>query len=371
MVSNVISICGTVGVPGQYGGFETLAENLVRYAKERGLEASLTVYCSSRTQDKTLKQFEGARLRYVPLSANGAQSIPYDFVNLAGSVLSRSKVILLLGVSGALLLPLVRLVSRARVVTNIDGIEWRREKWGRAASTFLKFSERIAVRYSHDVIADNAAIAEYVRAEYGADCHVIAYGGDHALSVDPTDVSDLDLPDRYGFCVSRIEPENNTEMVLRAMSRSPGIHFVYVGNWNSSAFGRDLRARFTDFDNLHLLDPIYDAARLRALREGAAFYAHGHSAGGTNPSLVEIMQFAIPVLAFDCSFNRATTENRALFFGNAEDLTQKVAALDDETAEGIGTAMKEIADRRYTWDAIGKAYFDLMIDTNQPGEQQS
>lgn len=115
----------------------------------------------------------------------------------------------LLWVSSALALPLVRLISSARIVTNIDGIEWRREKWQGLAKRFLRFSEKMAVRFSHEVIADNAVIAAYVKEAYNADCHVIAYGGDHAVNVAAQQVAEFGLPDTYAFAVCRIEPENN------------------------------------------------------------------------------------------------------------------------------------------------------------------
>ena len=129
MMHKTISIIGTVGVPANYGGFETLAENLVKFHDAASLKSSLTVYCSSKSYPSKESTYLSARLKYVPLNANGAQSIPYDIVSLFSAVWNRSDVILLLGVSGAIALPLVRLFSSARIVTNIDGIEWRREKW--------------------------------------------------------------------------------------------------------------------------------------------------------------------------------------------------------------------------------------------------
>lgn len=143
-----IAIIGTVGVPANYGGFETLAENLVRYHDTASLKSSLTVYCSSKSYPSKEASYLSAQLKYVPLNANGAQSIPYDIVSLLSAVWHRSDVILLLGVSGAIALPLVRLFSSARIITNIDGIEWRREKWQGWAKRYLRFSEKMAVRYT-------------------------------------------------------------------------------------------------------------------------------------------------------------------------------------------------------------------------------
>ena len=245
-----------------------------------------------------------------PLMPMAQQSIPYDIVSLISAVWKRSDVILLLGVSGAIALPFVRLVSSARIVTNIDGIEWRREKWQGLAKWFLRFSEKMAVRFSHEVISDNGAIAEYVKHTYGVDSHVIAYGGDHAVAVDAVAVDEYALPDSYAFSVCRIEPENNVHMVVEAFSKLKSHPLVMVGNWNNSEYGRSLREQYASCDNIFLLDPIYDLGKLKTLRSRALFYIHGHSAGGTNPSLVEAMHFGKPVLAFDCNFNRYTMEDK-------------------------------------------------------------
>ena len=164
-----ISIIGTVGVPANYGGFETLAENLVKYHAANSLRDPTTVYCSGKSYPTHERSFLSAKLKYIPLNANGAQSIPYDIWSLFSAVWNRSDVIMLLGVSGAVALPLVRLFSSARIVTNINGIEWRREKWQGLAKRFLRFSEKTAVRFSHEVIADNAAIAAYVKEAFIGD----------------------------------------------------------------------------------------------------------------------------------------------------------------------------------------------------------
>jgi glycosyltransferase involved in cell wall biosynthesis len=355
-----IAILGTVGVPANYGGFETLTENLVKYHDAASSSDQLTVYCSSRSYPSRDQSFLSAELKYVPLNANGAQSILYDIVSLVSAVWNRCDMILLLGVSGAIALPLVRLFSSAQIITNIDGIEWRREKWQGLAKRFLRFSEKIAVRFSHEVIADNGVIAEYVKHTYGVDSHVIAYGGDHAVLVEDATVDEFALPESYAFSVCRIEPENNVHVILEAFSKLDSHPLVIVGNWNNSEYGRVVRERFSACKNLLLLDPIYDLGKLKTLRSNASFYVHGHSAGGTNPSLVEAMHFGKAVLAFDCGYNRSTTEDKALFFGNSEELLRLIESLDEDTTEKVGRDMLEIANRRYTWRIVAEQYFTLL-----------
>jgi glycosyltransferase involved in cell wall biosynthesis len=354
-----IAIVGTVGIPAAYGGFETLVENLAVFHQTTKVAAQLAVYCSSKSYSERPPAYLDTELRYIPLHANGRSSVLYDIASLLSAIRQGSDVCLLLGVSGAIALPLIRLMSRVRIVTNIDGVEWKRDKWSGFSKWFLKFSEAIAVRYSHEVIADNGAIARHVKETYGRACRVIAYGGDHAVSVSPAPCHEA-LPSRYALALCRIEPENNAAMILEAFSVNAALPLVFVGNWSNSVFGRELRERYRHVAHIHLLDPIYDTGVLRTLRGDAAVYVHGHSAGGTNPSLVEMMHFNVPVVAYDCTFNRFSTEGQALFFESAEQLRSIVASLTPEVARGVGASMVRIAQKRYTWSVVGSEYFNLL-----------
>jgi len=356
-----VSIVGIVGLPARYGGFETLAENLCRYHASEEVNVRLDVYCSSVSVGERRDRYQRANLRYVALKANGISSVIYDIVSIVLAVLRGSDVILLLGVSGAVAVPFVRVLSGVRVIVNVDGIEWKRAKWNWMAQRFLKLSELVAIRFSHVVVADNQAIAEYVAEVYGKPCEVITYGGDHVLRVPTCVPRGMSLPAEYALALSRIEPENNVEIILQAFSRQAGTALVYIGNWGGSAFGRNLKERYSEFRNIVLLDPIYDLGTLRFIRERAALYVHGHSAGGTNPSLVEIMHFACPVIAFDCAFNRITTENQALYFRDSDSLQEIIRISDKEGMRQVGERMRSIATSRYTWDQVSRSYFDLMV----------
>lgn len=357
-----ISILGTVGIPAIYGGFETLAENLVRFHKKENLSGKLVVYCSARTYLDRPASLLGAELRYIGLRANGASSIFYDMVSLYLAARQRSDVILLLGVSGAIALPLVRLFSRARIVTNIDGIEWKRQKWKGLARWFLRFSEWAAVKYSHKLVADNGGIAAHVLEAYGRTCHVIAYGGDHAVRAEPKAFEGARLPARYALALCRIEPENNVAMILEAFAALPETPLVFVGNWSRSDYGRTLRQTYASHVHLQFLDPIYDLDVLHTVRSNAAIYVHGHSAGGTNPSLVEMMHFGVPALAYDCVFNRKTTDDKAIWFKDSASLGTAVATLTPAEMAQVGAHMSRIARERYTWQVVGEDYFRLLLD---------
>ena len=356
-----IAIVGCVGLPANYGGFETLAENLVRYADENDDELDILVYCSGKSYETRLETYAGARLIYIPLGANGKSSLFYDLWSLTDAVRRGVDDILLLGHGGSFALPLLKKISSVRILTNIDGIEWRREKWSKLARAVLRNSEKFAVLHSDVVIADNEAIREYVQEEYGEDCEVIPYGGDQALNAEAMREAVTGLPENYALALCRIEPENNVEMILRAFSELD-LPLVFVGNWNGSDYGTRLKAEYRGRANITIHDPVYESQRLRAIRDGANMYVHGHSAGGTNPSLVEMMHFAIPVLAHGCNFNRYTTEEKAHYFTNEAELAQLVRALPDEDKQRNGQAMAEIARRRYTWDRVGEAYLSLLRD---------
>jgi len=354
-----VAILGTVGVPGNYGGFETLAQNLVEYHEQSDIACTLTVYCSAKAFEDRAPRYRRAALRYVPLDANGAQSIPYDMVSIVDAVLRGHDRLFATGLSGALILPLIRLISRARIITNVDGIEWRREKFQGLTKLYLRFSEWVAVRASHEVIADNQAIADYLSKTYSCTAHVIPYGGDHAVVAEPEPDASAHLPQNYALGLCRIEPENNIAMILEAFDGLE-MPLVFVGNWDKSAYGRALKAKYSDHATITIHDPVYDPGRLRAIRDKAALYVHGHSAGGTNPALVEMMHFGIPVAAHGCAFNRHTSEDAALYFESVTELREALARLDAQTAARIGEAMQEIAQRRYTWAAIGRSYFELL-----------
>jgi glycosyltransferase involved in cell wall biosynthesis len=345
-----ISVIGTVGLPACYGGFETLVENLVAGANK---EQHITVYCSSKAYIKRLKSYNGANLTYIPLKANGAQSVVYDILSLLHVLIKKPDAVLILGVSGCIFLPIFRCFSKSRVVTNIDGLEWRRSKWGKLTKAFLRFSERLAVTFSDLIISDNQAIADYVSDEYGIQSTVIAYGGDHAISLSGSD--DLTRSD-FALALCRIEPENNVEMILEAFrqARHP---LKFIGNWDSSDFGKKMKKKYSSFPNINILDPIYNIEELSGLRSSCSFYVHGHSAGGTNPSLVEMMHFGKSIFCYDCDYNRASTENFAEYFSESYGLVKMILGQKDCRS---GQLLREIAQRRYTWDIVCRQYFDTL-----------
>ncbi len=356
-----ISIIGTAGIPARYGGFETLAHHLVNQLNN---EFDITVYCSKKyyKKEERVSTFNKAKLVYIPLNANGIQSILYDIVSIIHA-LFYADVLVVLGVSGCVVLPFVKLFTNKKIVVNIDGLEWRRAKWSLPIQRFLKFSEWCAVRFSDADITDNEAIKRYTSINYGTLSYLVEYGGDQATYVPPRYDSESKysfLAQDYYFKVARIEPENNIHVVLQAFAQMPKKTLVVVGNWNSSAYGKSQRYQFANFPNLFLLDPIYNQTDLDILRSNCVAYIHGHSAGGTNPSLVEAMYLRLPIFAYKVGYNEATTENKAVYFKDAEGLIEVVNNTDAKKLAQLATQMKIIANRRYTWERIAEGYRSII-----------
>ncbi len=350
-----VSIIGTVGVPACYGGFESLVENMLDYTPE---DVEYTVFCTSQKYETKLESYKGAKLKYLDLNANGKDSIMYDYKSMKMSL--DADIMLILGVSGCIFLPFIRRKFKGKIITNIDGLEWKRDKWNPLAKWLLHYSEKQAVKYSDVVIGDNKGITDYVKETYKKDAVLIAYGGDHVTKVQDDSLYEKYpyMKNPYAVTVCRIEPENNVHKIIEAFSRIPEKQLVIVGNWKNSEYGTNLKEQFSKFENIHLLDPIYESHEINWIRSNASLYVHGHSAGGTNPSLVEAMNFGLPILAFDCVYNRATTQDECLYWSTEEDIIDLVNNSESKF-DAIANKMKELGAKEYAWENIANQYNDL------------
>lgn len=352
-----VAVVGTQGIPAHYGGFETFAENLVRYNSSKEIE--YTIFCSSKDLPTHLSSYRGAKLKYIPLHSNGVESILYDFFSLLRAIKGYD-VILVLGISGCLFIPIIKLLSSAKIIVNIDGLEHRRKKWNGISRWYLRLSEHIAVRFANTIVADNKAIQDYITETYRKPSKLIAYGGDQVLIDVSEEKQDTFLKlcgltkGKYALTVCRIEPENNINLILDAFA---GISqkIAVVGNLHVSPYAIDLVAHYKPYRNIFFIDAIYDLDLLFILRHNANFFVHGHSAGGTNPSLVEAMFFGHPILAYDINYNRETTSNLAEYFSNKEELRQLISQNNHSDAN----LLRQVAMERYTWEAIVQQYEQL------------
>lgn len=358
-IKKTIAIIGTNGLPGRYGGWDQLLNNLTINLRDY---FSFIVYTSSFNAEKGLTEFNGAKIKVINLKANGIQSIPYDILSMIHAAF-RYDVLLILGTSGCIFLPVIKLFSKKKIILNPDGAEWKRGKWGGFAKWFLKISEGFGVRYSDVIVADNKIIQQYIFNSYGIRSELIEYGGDnaHYIPISGATLQKYGLEvSRYSFKVCRIEPENNIDLILEAFKDSAQ-KLMIIGNWDFSDYGKNLRIKYKKHENLLLLDPIYEQHTLDELRGNCGLYIHGHSVGGTNPSLVEAMNLGLCCVVFDVNYNIETSENSALYFHSIEDLKTIISDFDDckIDTEYYKAKMYEIAKRRYLWKIITDKYAKL------------
>ena len=358
---NKIYISGTNGLPGRYGGWDQLLSNL---SSRMSQNYDISVHTSVKDCMYGVDEVNGAKIRIINLSANGISSIFYDFICLFDSWRNKA-VCLMLGTSGGLFFPLFRILG-LKIILNPDGEEWNRDKWNKGAKLFLFISDFIGLRFSNYVIADHPVIekrAKLIRKNLKESVVYIPYGGDNARDEFLSESKDF-LPSwakekNYFFTVCRIEPENNVHIILEACYKTKK-NLIFVGNWNRSQYGRDLKRKYNIIENIKLLDPIYEPKILGGLRSNAGLYLHGHTVGGTNPSLVEAMFLGLPIICHDNIFNRYVTSEKALYFNSLESLIKSISSIDSLSINSIGINLKEHALLNYRWKDITFRYENII-----------
>lgn len=338
-----------------------MVENLVK----KDSDGIYSVFCSSKKYKQRTPFYHKAKLYYIPLHANGIHSILYDTISILLGIYLGYRQFLILGVSGIWIVPFLRLTHRScRFVVNIDGIEWKRKKWGFFSSKFLKICESIAVKFCHVVITDNEAIQRYVLDVYKRESKLIAYGGDHVFFRN-LQLSIKNKSKNFGIrvlSICRIEPENNVHIILKSlMLIGTPYELIFIGNWNNSNYGKELKEKYSSLQNITLLDPIYSSDKLNYYRSSCDIYIHGHGAGGTNPSLVEMMFYKKEIFAFDCEFNSCTMEGFGKYFTSTEELVFLLKSFEVNLAIESADSLYKLAQRHYTWNIITKAYKDVFL----------
>jgi glycosyltransferase involved in cell wall biosynthesis len=351
-----IAIIGTNGLPGRYGGWDQLLNHLTNDLKD---DYHFSVYTSSYDAVDGIREYNGAILPIIPLRANGIQSIPYDIISMIHAIIFKHDVLLILGTSGCIFFPFLKFF-KPKIILNPDGAEWKRGKWNSLIQKFLEFSEYIGIKYASLVIADNIIIKRNIDVRYKKNSLLIEYGGDNAkyVPINRYTENKYGIKSRsYAFKVCRIVPENNIELILETFSRI-NFKLILIGNWNFSKFGTLIRKKYSTFNNLILLDPIYDQTTLDELRSNCFVYIHGHSVGGTNPSLVEAMSLSLCCLVYNVDYNRETTENSALYFDSVDSLLRILyLVIDNESKRNeISSLMYTIATKKYKWKFIVNKY---------------
>lgn len=341
-----ISVVGAVGIPAAYGGFETFTEQLaLRLSKH----FRITVYCSSRSYPENLrmKTWKGINREFINLPANGVMSVLYDFRSLRMAA-TNSDYILLLGCGAGIMLWFLRRSIRDKIWLHIDGIEWNRKKWNPLIRLLLRISFYFGIKAAKRVIVDNEAMLPRISQSARSKKLLLGYGADHL----PNTPLPAPLPDPYLLVISRSVPENNLSMIIEGFLHSEFPTLVIISNWKDSRYGRNLRKEYQREPRLRMLDAIYTPDTLQAYRKYALAYIHGHSAGGTNPSLIEAMGTPLPILAFDNEFNRNVTLGNSLYFATAAELTHQIDHLNPSELKQQAGIMSEAATKLYRWDNV-------------------
>ena len=354
-----IFIIGVRGIPNRYGGFERLVEVLAPHLVRQGHE--VTVFCEGSRDRATQipdNLWHGVSRHFVPVSTRGAlATIQYDWRSFAR--VPQGAIALIFGYGTALFqLRLRRLAIRHAV--NMDGIEWQRQKWGRSARLWLRLNERAAATLSDELIADHPEIQRYLQRALGAVSTMIAYGVD-AEAIDGALVADHPLlarypRDSYLLVIARPEPENQIHLLLDAHAHSGRqLPLLVVGNFEANAYGRHLRECHPTVD---FVGPVYDVAVLNSLRARARLYLHGHSVGGTNPSLIEAMAAGAPVVAHDNPFNRwVLGDAGGWFFHSIDDLASLLRDMPDAAqCQRVVAAARATCRARFLWPQILAGY---------------
>lgn len=358
-----IAIVGTRGIPNAYGGFEQFAEYLATGLVERGHQ--VTVYLPDFHAYKE-PTYRGVRLKRKPSPERwlgGAANLLYDYACLKDAVCSGEQVMLACGPGATVPTGLMRL-GKTLLVTNMDGIEWRRAKWNGAIRRLVRWMEGFATRRSHHLVADNIGIQSFLQEAYGAPSTFIPYGADLVGPLDPGPLAGYGLvPGGYGMLVARLEPENNIEMILDGWCLSASAKpFLVIGN-AATPYGAKLRQKYRDAAHIRFIGGIYDKSLLDALRQHAWVYCHGHSVGGTNPSLLEAMACGATIFAHDNPFNRSVlAAGGAAYFHSPEQFAGLLAQGEPLDREHRAEANRARIQSTYTWPAIIDAYERLFLE---------
>ena len=356
-----ILILGTRGIPAAHGGFETFAEHLALFLAGRGWRVG--VYCQDEvpvvTERFRSETWRGIELIHIQVASTGPRAtLEFDWHSVRHAA-DRPDVCLVLGYNSALFLPYLRLSGR-KILTNMDGIEWRRPKWSPLIRAWFWLNEWIAAWTSHRLVADHPVIADHLATRRPRRATaMIPYGGTPIPSAPEARVRALGLePGRYLISIARVEPDNSILPVVEAFSRKRrGMRLVVLGTLHDdNAYHREIRAAASK--EVMFPGAIYDSTIVQALRFHARAYVHGHTVGGTNPSLVEALWAANPVIAHDNVYNRWTAGDGGLFFTGSDDCAQAMEALiaDDALAARLGTAALARAQTAFSWTPILEQY---------------
>jgi len=366
-----IALVGTRGVPARYGGFETCVEEVGQRLAARGHE--VVVYCrESASTDTTVTRYKGMKLVHLPaLKKRSLETLSHTGLSAAHLFLRRADVAVVFNAANSPWLPVLR-GAGIPVATHVDGLEWKRAKWGTWGKRYYRVAESLAVRWSDALIADAAGIQEYYRREFGVDSTRIAYGAPILDNRTSDRLGGLGLaPDAYHLVVARFEPENHVHLIVEGYAKSTAaLPLVVVGS-APYADGYTRHVKALGDGRVRFIGGVWDQDLLDQLYANARVYWHGHSVGGTNPSLLRAMGAGTAVNAFDVNFNREVLGDNGRYFADADAVPALVEDAEDPLSDTALRGKRSQADAlAYDWNSVADGYEALCRElAGRPGHR--
>ena len=359
-----VRILGTHGVPGSYGGFETAAENVALFLVSRGWE--VVVYCQVDEGDGIWQdQWRGITRINIPVPDRSWKGTSrFDLISIRHASRSRD-LCLTFGYNTAIFNTLQRLKGIPNVI-NMDGIEWSRARWGKAKQALLWSNERVACYVGDHLVADHPVIHTYLRSRArDSKITTITYGSATVLDAPESTPAQLGLvPGRYLTLVARPIPENSIlELVQGFSQRRRGVALAVLGDYDTTNDAYHAAVRAAASDEVAFLGAIFEPEKVQSLRFHGLGYLHGHTVGGTNPSLVEALGCGNPVIAHDNPYNRWVARDAAQYFTTPSDVSAALERLIDSpdlARELAGNARTRHAEE-FTWDHVAGQYEELLL----------
>lgn len=374
-----IAFVSTRGIPNNYGGFEQFAEYISVGMAQRGHE--VVVY-SPKFHPYQESTYKGVRIKHIysPETWMGSSvgSFFYDFASLR-DVLKKEDFDIIYEAGYTSIIPAyiwfnVKKRKRPIFTTNMDGLENKRSKFSPMVRRFLDWEEKMAVKYSHYLIADNMGIHDYYKEKYGKESKFLAYGADIHDDFKAEYLEEFGLKsEEYYILIARLEPENNIVMAIEGYlhSKENGRRPLIVVGKTNTPHGKELVEKYGNERNVEFVGGIYDFKKLDSVRHFSKAYFHGHSVGGTNPSLLEAMAAGCFIFAHDNIFNRAVLKENAFYYPSADKVTEYLNRIDT-IAEGSKiqyTARNiEVIRNEYSWESLidkHEKYFYWLLSQKQ------
>lgn len=358
-----IAIIGSRGIPNYYGGFEQMAQYLAVGLVSKGHQVS--VY-NSHTHPFKGDEWNGVKIIHCFDAENmigTAGQFIYDFNCILNARQKNFDVLLFLGYTSSSVWGRI-FPKNAVIISNMDGMEWKRDKYSKPVQKFLRYAEKLAVKYSHYFIADSTVIQSYVEKKYNISSKYIPYGAEIFANKNEAILTRYGLTKHnYHMLMARMEPENNIDMILEGFHKSNSEKtFIVIGNHYNS-YGKMMYNKFSHDQRIHFVGAVYDAEITNTLRAYCKLYFHGHSVGGTNPSLLEAMANGSIIVAHDNDFNRAVLKEDAYYFKNAEDVLRLVVKSNGHKESAIMVENNFVKiEQQYNWPNIVNQYEEFIID---------